>query len=91
MMSVSVSVSESDDVRFFEPSSPELRERYAGQFAVVCGRRLIGVHASLERALGAAAEAFGRGLLEPGAPVLISEIAEQTRLRVVAEPRADGI
>jgi hypothetical protein len=79
-----------DESRFFDSCKPQLLERYAGQFAVVCGRRLIGVHTSLDQALKAAAQAFGDGALEEGAPILISEIAEDTRLRVVAEPRAAG-
>jgi hypothetical protein len=76
-----------DESRFFDSCKPQLLERYAGQFAVVCGRKLIGVHPSLEQALKAAAEAFGDGLLEDGAPILISEIADEAKLRVVAEPR----
>jgi hypothetical protein len=78
----------SDESRFFDSCKPQLLERYAGQFAVVCGRRLIGVHVSLEQALSAAAEAFGDGAFADGAPILISEISEPTRLRVVAEPRS---
>ena len=77
-----------EESRFFDSCKPQLLERYAGQFAVVCGRRLIGVHTSLDQALKAAAQAFGDGALEDGAPILISEIAEETRLRVVAEPRS---
>jgi hypothetical protein len=73
--------------RFFDVQKPELLERYAGQFAVVCGRKLVGLHASLELALKAAADAFGQGLMEDGAPILISEIGENARLRAVAEPR----
>jgi hypothetical protein len=72
--------------RFFDSCKPQLLERYAGQFAVVCGRRLVGVHTSLALALAAAADAFGDGALEDGAPILISEIAEVPKLRVVAEP-----
>lgn len=77
----------SDEARFFDTCKPELLARYTGQFAVVCGRRLIGVHVSLEEALRAAGEAFGRGELEDEMPILISEIAETTKVRVVAEPR----
>jgi hypothetical protein len=75
-----------EDSRFFDSCKPQLLERYAGQFAVVCGRKLIGVHTSLEGALKAASDAFGDGQLEEGAPILISEIAEDSKLRVVAEP-----
>lgn len=73
--------------RFFDVQRPDLRERYAGQFAVVCGRKLVGVHASLELALAAAADAFSQGLLEEGAPILVSEIGATTTLCAVAEPR----
>jgi hypothetical protein len=76
-----------DEARFFDACKPALLERHAGEFAVVCGRKLLGVHSSLELALKAAGEAFGEGELEDGAPILISEIAEPSRLRVVAEPR----
>jgi hypothetical protein len=79
-----------DESRFFDSCKPQLLERYAGQFAVVCGRKLIGVHTSLEQALKAAADAFGDGLLEEGAPILISEISEDSKLRVIAEPRPGG-
>jgi hypothetical protein len=77
-----------DESRFFDSCKPELLERYAGQFAVVCGRKLIGVHVSLEQALKAAADAFGDGQLEDGSPILISEISEESKLRVIAEPWA---
>jgi hypothetical protein len=80
-------LSTSDETRFFDSCMPELLAQHAGQFAVVCGRRLVAVHDSLARALEAAAQAFGDGLLEDGAPILISEIAEHARLRVIAEPR----
>lgn len=83
-------LSASEDVRFFDSQKPQLLERYTGQFAVVCGKKLIGISASLEQALRAAADAFGRGLIEDGAPILISEIAEESKLRVVAEPRQAG-
>jgi hypothetical protein len=77
------------EARFFGagPRQGELRERYAGQFAVVCGRRLLGVHSSLEGALRAAADAFDSGLVEDGAPILVNEISDNTRVRAVAEPR----
>lgn len=77
-----------EELRFFDSCKPELLERYAGQFAVVCGRKLIGVHTSLEQALQAAGDAFGDGLLEDGALILISEIAPDSKLRVVAQPRS---
>jgi hypothetical protein len=48
---------------------------------------LIGVKSSLEQALKAAADAFADGRLDAGAPILISEIAETSKVRVVAELR----
>lgn len=81
-------LSASAESQYFDTCKPQLLENYAGQFAVVCGKRLLGVHPSLERALQAAADAFGDGDVEEGAPILISEIAAETKLRVVAEPRS---
>jgi hypothetical protein len=81
-------LSTSDEMRFFDSCKPDLMAFHQGEFAVVCGRKLVGVHASLAGALEAAAQAFGAGVLEEGAPILISEIAEHARLRVIAEPRA---
>jgi hypothetical protein len=46
----------------------------------------VGVHASLDLALKAASDAFSAGFLEDGAPVLINEIGETPRVRVVAQP-----
>ena len=84
-------LSTSDEMRFFDSCKSQLLARHAGQFAVVCGRRLVGVHPSLAGALDAAAAAFADGVLEEGAPILISEIAEHARLRVVAEPRPTAV
>ncbi len=80
-------LSAQEETRFFDTCKNALLERYAGQFAVVCGRRLVGVHASLEAALKAAAEAFAAGTLEDGAPVLINEIGECPKVRVLAQPK----
>jgi len=46
-----------------------------------------GVHASLELALKAASDAFSAGGLADGAPILINEIGETPRVRVVAQPK----
>lgn len=48
---------------------------------------MVGVHNSLDLALKAAADAFGDGDLADGAPVLINEIGEAPRIRVVAQRR----
>jgi hypothetical protein len=79
-------LSAQEETHFFDTCKQTLLERYAGQFAVVCGRRLIGVHASLDLALKAASDAFSAGFLEDGAPILINEIGEQPKVRVIAQP-----
>jgi hypothetical protein len=83
-------VSASVETQYFDSCKRDLLDHHAGKFAIVCGRKLLGVHDTLEKALRAAGEAFGEGLLEDGAPILITEIAESAKLRVVAEPRALG-
>lgn len=80
-------LSAQEETHFFDTCKHALLERYAGQFAVVCGRRLVGVHTSLDRALKAASDAFSAGCFEDGAPILINEIGEQPRVRVVAQPK----
>ena len=74
-----------EETAFFECCKQALFDEHSGKFAVVCGRRLVGVHNSLDLALKAAAEAFGDGDLSDGAPVLINEIGEAPRVRVVAQ------
>jgi len=76
-----------DDTAYFDSCKQELLDEHSGKFAVVCGRRLVGVHTSLDLALKAAADAFGNGALSDGAPVLINEIGEAPRVRVVAQSR----
>ena len=80
-------LSAQEETHFFDTCKHALLERYAGQFAVVCGRRLVGVHVSLDLALKAASDAFSAGFLEDGAPILINEIGETPKVRVVAQPR----
>ena len=75
------------ETAFFESCKQELLDEHSGKFAIVCGRRLVGVHNSLDLALKAAADAFGEGDLADGAPVLINEIGESPRIRVVAQRR----
>jgi hypothetical protein len=74
-----------EETAFFNSCKQALLDEHSGKFAVVCGRRLIGVHTSLDLALKAAAEAFGDGELSEGAPVLINEIGEAPKVRVVAQ------
>ena len=77
----------SEDSAFFDSCKQALLDEHSGKFAVVCGQRLVGVHTSLDMALKAAADAFGGGELCEGAPVLINEIGEAPRVRVVAQSR----
>ncbi len=78
----------SDETETFDACKTELLASHPGQFALVCGRRLLGVCSSLEDALQQAAVAFDEGRLQDGAPILISEIAEPVRVRVIAEQLA---
>ncbi len=77
----------SEDTAFFDSCKQELLDEHSGKFAVICGRRLVGVHTSLDMALKAASDAFGDGELSEGAPVLINEIGEAPRVRVMAQGR----
>jgi hypothetical protein len=81
-----------EEARTFESLKADLLRSSPGAFAVVCGRRLVGVFASIDEALAAASIAFDEGTLPAGAPILISEIAERVTVRVMATPhqRADG-
>ncbi len=74
-----------EETAFFDSCKEDLLDEHTGKFAVVCGRKLVGVHTSLDLALRAAAEAFGDGELAEGTPVLINEIGEAPRVRVVAQ------
>jgi hypothetical protein len=76
-----------EETTFFDSCKQALLDEHSGKFAVVCGRRLVGVHPSLDLALKAAADAFGEGGLSDGAPVLINEIGEAPSVRVVAQSR----
>jgi hypothetical protein len=78
-------LSATEETAFFDSCKQALLDEHSGKFAVVCGRRLIGVHTSLDLALRAAADAFGDGELSEGAPVLINEIGEAPKVRVVAQ------
>jgi hypothetical protein len=76
-----------EETAFFDSCKQELLDEHSGKFAVVCGRRLVGVHTSLDLALKAAADAFGEGTLCDGSPVLINQIGEAAQVRVVAQSR----
>ena len=76
-----------ESTAFFDSCKQRLLDEHSGKFAVICGRKLVGVHTSLDLALKAAADAFGEGELCDGTPVLINEIGEAPRVRVVAQSR----
>ena len=77
-----------EERRFFESCKAELLRRFPGHFAVICGRHLLGVYPSLDRALAAVADGFEDCNLPEGTPILITEIAEEVSLRVVASRAA---
>jgi len=70
----------------FEQMKAELVRKHPGQFAVVCGRRLIGVYATVDDALLASSRLFAAGILPEGAAMYISEIADKASLKVTARP-----
>ena len=80
----------SEEQKAFEAMKADLLKKHLGWFALVCGARLLGVFESVEEALTACSRAFDAGKLPEGAPVLVTEIAEQVSLRVMARPYAHG-
>lgn len=74
------------ETHLFDTRKHALLEQYAGHFVIMCGRRLVGVHPSLDLALKAASDAFSAGCLECGVPILINEIGETPRVRTGAQP-----
>jgi hypothetical protein len=75
-----------EEQRTFDAMQSELVRSAPGRFAVVCGPRLLGVFDSVDAALLASSRAFDTMNLPEGAPLLISEIAENVSVRVVARP-----
>jgi hypothetical protein len=75
----------SEAARTFEAMKEDLIRSFPGQFALVCGRRLMGVYASVDEAMMAASRAFDDEL-PAGMPILISEIATTASVRVLATP-----
>ena len=64
----------------------DLIRSFPGQYALVCGQRLIGVFRHVDDAMGAASRLFDDDQLAPGTPILISEIALRVSVRVFATP-----
>jgi len=77
----------SEEARTFDSLKAELLRSSPGKFAAVCGKKLLGVFSSVDDALQAASDAFDADTLPAGAPILITEIAEQVSLRVMATPQ----
>jgi len=80
-------IASSQEARTFESLKAELLRSSPGQFAAVCGKKLLGVFTSVDEALQAASDAFDADTLPAGAPILITEIAEKVTLRVMATPQ----
>ena len=76
----------SDASRTFEAIKEDLLRSFPGQYALVCGQRLVGVFKHVDDAMGACSRLFDADELEPGTPILISEIALQVSVRVFATP-----
>ena len=70
----------------FEQMKADLVRKHPGQFAVVCGQRLLGVYATVDEALLASSRLFDAGILPEGAAMYISEIADKASLKVTARP-----
>jgi hypothetical protein len=80
----------SDAARTFEAMKEELLRTFPGQYALVCGARLMGVFRHVDEAMVAASRLFDDEALEPGTPILISEIAARVSVRVLASPYKRG-
>jgi hypothetical protein len=76
----------SEAARTFEAMKDDLIRSFPGQYALVCGRRLVGVFHHVDEAMTACSRLFEDAQLEPGTPILISEIAHQVSVRVFATP-----
>jgi hypothetical protein len=76
----------SEAARTFEAMKDDLIRSFPGHYALVCGRRLVGVFRQVDEAMGAASRLFDDDSLPPGTPILISEIALQVSVRIFATP-----
>jgi hypothetical protein len=76
-----------EEARTFEALKADLLRSSPGGFALVCGRRLLGVFPSIDDALAAASEAFDAETLPPETAILVSEIADPVTVRVMATPQ----
>jgi hypothetical protein len=79
----------SEAARAFEAMKDDLLRSFPGQYALVCGRRLMGIYPTVDEAMVAASTAF-EDYLPAGVPILITEIAVQASVRVMATPYRRG-
>ena len=73
-------------LRYFESLRPDLVRSHPGQFAVLCGRRLVGVFKTVDDAFLACSRAFEAGALPEADAIVIAEIAELISVCVSARP-----
>jgi hypothetical protein len=76
-----------EESRTFDAMKADLLRSCPGGFALIAGKRLLGVFKSVDEAMVAASEAFDGDTLPAGAPIMISEIAERVTVRVMATPQ----
>ena len=81
--------SDTEAARTYELMKDDLLRSFPGQFALICGQRLVGVYASIDEAMVATSEAFDE-YLPAGMPILITQIAEQVTVRITATPFRRG-
>jgi hypothetical protein len=70
----------------FEAMKEDLLRSFPGQYALVCGQRLVGVFKRVDDAMGACSRMFDADEIEPGTAILVQEIAVQSSVRVFATP-----
>jgi hypothetical protein len=75
-----------EEARVFESMKDDLLRSHAGGFAVICAGRLVGIFRSIDEALLTTCGVFDDGAIPAGAPILISEIAQNVSVRVMATP-----
>lgn len=78
-------ISDTEAARTYELMKADLLRSFPGQFALICGQRLVGVYASIDEAMVATSEAFDE-YLPAGLPIVITEIAEHVTVRISATP-----
>jgi hypothetical protein len=76
----------SEEMRHFESIKDDLLRSSPGGYALLCGRKLIGIYPSVDEALLAASQVFDQGRVAPGAQILINEITTKVAVRVMATP-----